>query len=76
MGISRSIKRTTLAAGLLLMILAIACGGDSGSDGDDSAVSLVPQRANVVGSVAANQALEAFGFGVDELVEMLSSGSS
>ena len=76
MGISRSSKRTTLAAGLLLMILAIACGGDNGSDGDGSAVSLVPQRANVVGSVAANQALEAFDFGVDELVEMLSSGSS
>ena len=76
MGIFRSIKRTTLASGLLLMILAIACGGDSGSDGDGSAVSLVPQRANVVGSVAANQALEAFDFGADELVEMLSSGSS
>ena len=75
MGISRSIKRTTLAAGLLLMILAVACGVDSGSDGDGSAVSLVPQRANVVGSVAANQALEAFDFGVDERVEMLSSGS-
>ncbi|PKB69501.1 MAG: hypothetical protein BZY77_04860 [SAR202 cluster bacterium Io17-Chloro-G5] len=76
MGISRSIKRTTLAAGLLLMILAIACGGDRDSDGNGSAVSLVPQRANVVGSVAATQALEAFDFGVDELVEMLSSGSS
>ena len=75
MGISRSIKRTALAAGLLLMILAVACGVDSGSDGYGSAVSLVPQRANVVGSVAVNQALEAFEFGVDELVEMLSSGS-
>ncbi len=75
MGISRSIKRTALAAGLLLMILAVACGVDSGSDGYGSAVSLVPQRANVVGSVAVNQALEAFDFGVDELVEMLSSGS-
>ena len=75
MGISRSIKRTALAAGLLLMSLAVACGVDSGSDGDGSAVSLVPQRANVVGSVAVNQALEAFDFGVDELVEMLSSGS-
>ena len=75
MGISRSIKRTALPAGLLLMIFAVACGGDSGSDGDGSAVSLVPQRANVVGSVAVNQALEAFDFGVDELVEMLSSGS-
>ena len=76
MGISRLTKRTALAAGLLLMILAVACGGDSGSGGDGSPVSLVPQRANVVGSVAANQALEAFDFGVDELVEMLSSGSS
>ena len=75
MGISRSIKRTALAAGLLLMSLAVACGVDSGSDGYGSAVSLVPQRANVVGSVAVNQALVAFDFGVDELVEMLSSGS-
>ena len=75
MGISRSIERTALAAGLLLMSLAVACGVDSGSDGYGSAVSLVPQRANVVGSVAVNQALEAFDFGVDELVEMLSSGS-
>ena len=75
MGISRSIKRTALAAGLLLKSLAVACGVGSGSDGDGSAVSLVPQRANVVGSVAVNQALEAFDFGVDELVEMLSSGS-
>ena len=39
MGISRSIKRTALAAGLLLMILAVACGVDSGSDGYGSAVS-------------------------------------
>lgn len=70
------IKISALMIGILLLGLAAACGGngdgDSGSAGGTS--DLVPQRANIVGSVAVDQSLEALDAG--QLLEMLSSGLS
>ena len=73
MGITRVIKGTALAAGIMLLGVAAACGGgDGGSSGPDS---LVPQRASVVGSLAVAQALDAFDLDLDQFSEMFSSGS-
>ena len=66
-------KRAALAAGLLLLGLAAACGG-SGDD-DSSAGSLVPQRANLVGTIATNQTLDALNLGSDQLSGLFSSAA-
>ena len=56
MGITLKIKAMALALAVLLMALAAACGGDE--DVDSSPKELVPQRANIVGTVAIDQLLE------------------
>lgn len=66
-------KRAALAAGLLLLGLAAACAG-SGDD-DSSAGSLVPQRANLVGTIATNQTLDALNLGSDQLSGLFSSAA-
>ncbi len=76
MGISRTLirvfKRTALTAGVMLLGLAAACGG--GDDGS-SAGSLVPQRANIIGSVAAGEALAAIDLDLNQFLEMVTSDS-
>ena len=62
-GLKGLIRRSALLFGILLLGLAAACGGDSdGGSGSGSSFGtsdLVPQRANIVGSVAVNQSLDA-----------------
>lgn len=71
MGITGMIKKSALIAGIMLLGLAAACGGDNGGDSG----SLFPQRANIVGSVATGEALDAIDLDLIQLIEMLSSGS-
>ena len=75
-GSIRSSKKLAMAAGLLLLGLAVACGSSSSSNGGgDASSKLVPQRATVVGSLASDQALEAINLNVDQFLDMLSSQS-
>jgi len=76
MGLNGLTKRTALIVGILLLGLAAACGGGSeGGNGSDSGPSdLVPQRANIVGTVAVDRSLEALDTG--QFFEMFSSGLS
>ena len=72
MGVTGLIRKLALTAGIMLLGLAAACGGgDSGGSNDSG--GLFPQRANVVGSVASSDALEAIDQDLDEFLDMLSS---
>jgi hypothetical protein len=77
-GLKGLIRRSALLFGILLLGLAAACGGDSdGGSGSGSSFGtsdLVPQRANIVGSVAVNQSLDALD--MDQFFEMFSPGVS
>ena len=67
-------KGAVLAAGLLLLGLAAACGRSSDSSSDFG--SLVPHRASVVGSVAIGEALGVIELNLNQFLEMLLSGSA
>ena len=73
MGITRKIKAMALVLAILLMASAAACGGDE--DGDSSPKELVPQRANVVGTVDIDQFLEELGLGLAQVFQLLASES-
>ena len=72
MGVTGLIRKLALTAGITLLGLAAACGGDSGG-GSSELGGLFPQRANVVGSVASADALEAIDLDLDQFLGMLSS---
>ena len=72
MGVTGLIRKLALIAGITLLGLAVACGGDSGGGSSESG-GLFPQRANVVGSVASADALEAIDLDLDQFLGMLSS---
>ncbi|MDA0265081.1 MAG: hypothetical protein BZY83_02625 [SAR202 cluster bacterium Casp-Chloro-G2] len=76
MGITRVFKWTVLAAALLLTGLAAAAcgGGDEGSNRTTG--SLVPQRANLVGSVEVDQLLTGIGLGLEDIFSALPFDSS
>ena len=62
MDITRKVKATALATTILLLgLAAAACGGSN---------DLVPQRANVVGTIDIDQFLEAAGLTLEELFEL------
>ena len=70
MGITRKVKATALATTILLLgLAAAACGGNNG-DRSSGSNDLVPQRANVVGTVDIDQFLEAAGMTLEELFEL------
>jgi len=71
MGVTGLIRKLALTVGIMLLGLAAACGGDSGGGGSSESGGLFPQRANVVGSVASADALEAMD--LDQFLGMLSS---
>ncbi|MCI0845346.1 MAG: DUF3105 domain-containing protein [Chloroflexi bacterium] len=78
MGFTGLIRKLALTAGIMLLGLAAACGGGSDGGGGSSGGSgdsggLFPQRANVVGSVASADALNAIDLDLDRLLDMLSS---
>ena len=74
MRITRNMKVTALAVTVLLLGLAVACGGDdNASSGSVTATHLVPQRANVVASVNVDQLLEMIDLDLDQLFETLSN---
>ena len=72
MGVTGLIRKLALTVGITLLGLAAACGGDSGGGSSESG-GLFPQRANVVGSVASVDALEAIDLDLDQFLGMLSS---
>ena len=72
MGVTGLIRKLALTVGIMLLGLAAACGGDSGGGSSESG-GLFPQRANVVGSVASADALEAINLDLDQFLGMLSS---
>ena len=72
MGVTGLIRKLALTVGITLLGLAAACGGDSGGGSSESG-GLFPQRANVVGSVASADALEAIDLDLDQFLGMLSS---
>jgi len=71
-GINGLIKGPALIVGILLLGLAAACGVDSDSGSGSGPTDLIPQRANIVGSVAVDQSLDALDMG--QFFEMFSSG--
>ena len=74
MGVNGLIRKLALSAGIMLLGLVAACGGDGDGDGSSSDFGgLFPKRANVVGSVAFSEALEAID--LDQFLDMLSSDS-
>ena len=73
MGVTGLIRKVALTAGIMLLALAAACGGGGSSGGSGDSGGLFPQRANVVGSVASADELEAIGLDLDQFLEMLSS---
>ena len=73
MGVTGLIRKLALTVGIMLLGLAAACGGDSGGGGSSESGGLFPQRANVVGSVASADALEAINLDLDQFLGMLSS---
>ena len=76
MGMIGSMKQTVLAVVILLSGLAAACGGGDGDGGGGSGSSdLTPARVNVVGTVAAGEALDAIDLELDQFLEMLTSAS-
>ncbi len=76
MGMIRSMKQAALAVVILLLGLAVACGGSDGDSGGGSVPSdLTPALANVVGTVAAGEALDAIDLELDQLLGMLTSAS-
>ncbi len=72
MGITLKTKAMALVLTVLLMALA-ACGGDE--DVDSSPKELVPQRANIVGTVAIDLLLEEMGLDLEQAFQLLSSDS-
>ena len=72
MGVTGLIRKLALTVGITLLGLAAACGGDSGGGSSESG-GLFPQRANVVGSVASTDALEAIDLDLDQFLDMLPS---
>ena len=72
MGVTGLLRKLALTVGITLLGLAAACGGDSGGGSSESG-GLFPQRANVVGSVASADALEAIDLDLDQFLGMLSS---
>ena len=72
MGVTGLIRKLALIVVITLLGLAAACGGDSGGGSSESG-GLFPQRANVVGSVASADALEAIDLDLDQFLGMLSS---
>ncbi len=74
MGIIGYMKKASLAAGIMLLALAAACGGDDGGGGSNSD-NLMPTRANVVGTVAAGEALDAVDLELGQFLEMMTSAS-
>ena len=76
MGMIGSMKQTVLAVVILLSGLAAACGGGDGDGGGGNGSSdLTPARANMVGTVAAGEALDAIDLELDQFLEMLTSAS-
>ena len=73
MGVTGLIRKLALTVGITLLGLAAACGGDNGGGGSSESGGLFPQRANVVGSVASADALEAINLDLDQFLGMLSS---
>ena len=73
MGVTGLIRKLALAAGIMLLGLAAACGGSGGGSSSSDSGGLFPQRANVVGSLAASEALEAIDLDLDQFLDMLSS---
>ena len=73
MGFTGLIRKLALTAGIMLLGLAAACGGGGSSGGSGDSGGLFPQRANVVGSVALPEALDAFDLDLDQFLDMLSS---
>ena len=74
MGITRKVKATALATTILLLGLAAACGGNNG-DSSGGSNDLVPQRANVVGSVDIDQFLDAIDLDLEQVFQLLSAES-
>ena len=78
MGFTRKMKAIALAAAILL--LGLAAAACSGSDGDSSSSSsskdLVPQRANVVGSLDVDQLLDAIDMDLAQVFGLLPADSS
>ena len=73
MGITRKMKATALTITILLLgLAAAACGGDNGG-GSGSSNGLVPQRANVVGSVDVDQFLDMIGADLEQLFDLAAS---
>jgi len=76
MGISRVFprlsKNVVLITGILLLSLAVACSSSSDGGSASSGSQLVPQRANLVGTVATGQKMDAID--MDQFFEMFSSG--
>jgi len=77
MGNIRSMKSAVLAVAILSLGLAAACGGNSNGSSDVSSGDFraFPLRANVVGTVAAGEALEALDLELSRFLEMLTSDS-
>lgn len=76
MGISGKGKAAVLAATMLLLFLAAACGSSNVSDGSSgSASGLVPQRANVVVSVDIDQLLEMMDLELNQVFELMDDDS-
>ena len=73
MGITRLVKGMALAAAFLLLGLAAACGGNGSSSGNTG--NLVPQRANVVGSVDIDYFMNAIDLDLEKAFESLSADS-
>ena len=66
----RNFKGAVLAVGILLLGVAVACGG---SDGDSK--NLIPQRATLVGSIDFEQFLGAMTGDLEQISQLLSSES-
>ena len=76
MGITHILKTMALATTVLLLGLAVAaCGGTTSSSSSSSFTHLIPQRANVVGSVDVDKLLDLMGADLEELFGSLGSGS-
>ncbi|PKB71158.1 MAG: hypothetical protein BZY87_07080 [SAR202 cluster bacterium Io17-Chloro-G6] len=72
MGITRTVKSTALAITILLLgLAAAACGGNDSSSG--SFEDMVPQRANIVGSVDVDQFVDVINMDLEQLFELMAS---